>query len=422
MFSRYKREFCCYQRTTGICIHKDSIKDMKKYILLAGILLLGIILRSYQLNLFPNGFFSDEAAIEYSGYKILTTGKDEYGVLFPFFFKSLGDYRNPVSIYSSIPFILLFGLSEFSARFVTAVYGTFTVLVVFLFVSRIFSHKTGLIAAFLLSISAWHIHISRWGAEYAPYPFFVLLTCFFIVSSFKKQRFLIWAAVTGGIGFYTYYPSWIVIPIVFFTGIFYWFIVNRRKITWVPFIAVIIFMCSFFPLAMGIREGHALTRWDRVTNNTVALSEKINKYFLYYKDHFLPLYLFQKGDLEYPGRFITRQFVNREGFLYRFTALFILFGIIISILKRKTGWPLIIVLLLIYPLGSALTLEGPSTTRSFIGILPFVILPGLGIGGFIKFLNKWKLIQFVMVIGLVVISSFELHRYIKNYYIDYPLI
>ena len=43
------------------------------------VLLLGIFLRFYKLDVIPNGIDSDEASQGYDAYSILKTGKDRYG-------------------------------------------------------------------------------------------------------------------------------------------------------------------------------------------------------------------------------------------------------------------------------------------------------------------------------------------------------
>ena len=41
----------------------------------------------------PPGLYIDEASIGYNAYSILTTGKDQYGVPYPIWFESFGDYN-----------------------------------------------------------------------------------------------------------------------------------------------------------------------------------------------------------------------------------------------------------------------------------------------------------------------------------------
>jgi len=91
---------------------------MKKIVFFSFLLILALasFLRIFQLDKNPAGFFCDEASVGYNAYLILKTGKDEHQNSFPIFFPAFGDYKNPVLIYSTVPFVWLFGLSEFSVR------------------------------------------------------------------------------------------------------------------------------------------------------------------------------------------------------------------------------------------------------------------------------------------------------------------
>ena len=117
------------------------------------IIFLAIILRVVLLNEVPNGFYSDEASIGYNAYSILKTGKDEHGMLLPLYFKAFGEYKNPVYIYSVIPFINIFGLNEFAVRLTSALFGTLTVIFTYFLAKELFHKRVGLWAALFLAIS-----------------------------------------------------------------------------------------------------------------------------------------------------------------------------------------------------------------------------------------------------------------------------
>jgi len=61
-------------------------------------LIIGIILRFWQLTKYPVSLSMDETAIGYNAYSILKTGKDEWGEFLPLAFKSVGDYKPPVNV------------------------------------------------------------------------------------------------------------------------------------------------------------------------------------------------------------------------------------------------------------------------------------------------------------------------------------
>lgn len=110
----------------------------KKNFKLILIFILALCLRLFWLGRFPVSLNRDEAAIGWNAYSILKTGKDEWGEFLSLSFKSFGDYKMPLYIYFTVPFVALFGFSEFSVRFPSAFFGSLTVLLVYFLVKELF--------------------------------------------------------------------------------------------------------------------------------------------------------------------------------------------------------------------------------------------------------------------------------------------
>src|SRR4051812_21166102 len=107
-------------------------------IILVFIFLIAFIVRFYGLANVPLGLQQDETSIGYNAYSILQTGKDEYGQSFPLYFKAFGEYKLPGYIYGSVIPIALFGLNEFSLRFLSAFTGFLTVVVFYFLLKKLF--------------------------------------------------------------------------------------------------------------------------------------------------------------------------------------------------------------------------------------------------------------------------------------------
>ena len=95
--------------------------------------LLGGVLRFYSFTNNPPGLNIDEVSVGYNAYSILKTGRDEHGQFLTLAFKSVGDYKPPMSIYLTIPSIALFGLNEFGVRFPAAFLSTISIPIYYLF-------------------------------------------------------------------------------------------------------------------------------------------------------------------------------------------------------------------------------------------------------------------------------------------------
>ena len=77
------------------------------------IAVLAFVLRFYKLGYVPLSLSWDEVSLGYNAYSILTTGRDEHGKWYPLVaFEAYGDYKPPLYIYATVPFVALFGLND----------------------------------------------------------------------------------------------------------------------------------------------------------------------------------------------------------------------------------------------------------------------------------------------------------------------
>src|SRR3989304_6317172 len=114
----------------------NNKRKIKKYYLLI-ILGIAIVLRLWKLGSIPPSLTSDEASLGYNAYSILKTGRDEYGQFLPIIFKSFGDYKPGLYVYSTVPFVAFFGLNEFSVRLPSAIAGVIAVWLLYKIVSSL---------------------------------------------------------------------------------------------------------------------------------------------------------------------------------------------------------------------------------------------------------------------------------------------
>src|SRR3990172_13096951 len=91
--------------------------DAKTILKLFFLILLAFGLRFVLLAYNPPSLNWDEVSHGYNSYSILKTGMDEWGKSFPITnFRAYGDYPLPLNLYLTIPFIAIFGLTEFALR------------------------------------------------------------------------------------------------------------------------------------------------------------------------------------------------------------------------------------------------------------------------------------------------------------------
>ena len=131
-------------------------------LLLGAVLLLFLFTRFFQINSIPSSLYWDEASIGYNAYSVLTTGKDEWGDLFPLHFRAFGEFKLPVYIYSVVLSESIFGLNEFSVRLPAVIYSFGTILLIYFLTLRICKSKfIAILSAFFMAISPWFFPTKR---------------------------------------------------------------------------------------------------------------------------------------------------------------------------------------------------------------------------------------------------------------------
>ena len=158
-------------------------------IFLIVLIILGFFLYIKGLEKNPPGFALDESSIAYNALKISTSGKDEYGVSFPLFFRSFDEYKNPIYIYLLALVFKIFGPSIIAARLLSCTIsyatGIFAGSLCFFITRR---KKTAIIFALITLLTPWLFDISRLVFEVALYPLVIILLLIFIYRAFTKGR------------------------------------------------------------------------------------------------------------------------------------------------------------------------------------------------------------------------------------------
>jgi len=404
-------------------------------IILTVIIFFGFFIRTYRLSELPSGFFADEASIGYNAYTILTKGTDEYGTPYPIFFRAFGEYKSPIQIYTTVPFIALFGLNEFAVRLPSAIFGTLTILAIYLLTKELFTHHKkhgfiGILAAFFLAISPWHIHLSRVAFELMPFVFFTTLGIYLFLKAQHKSIFFYFSIVSFTLALYSYFPARIFIPL-FCLGIiivYCKFFLQNKKIIFLSFFLLLILLIPFLQYTfspVGFARWNQVNIFSQPQNNQSIPAHIINNYI----SHFSFDFLFLKGDIGMPGQFITRHSVRGIGELYLFQLPLILLCIFFLWKKRESRILFLLsVWLVLYPIGSMFTTDqSAQATRSIIGIIPLQIFSAVGlwwIMNLLKCFETLKRIHFFNLFsrGIIIIIIFiSFFNFVNLYFVEYPL-
>lgn len=398
----------------------------KTKILLVAIVILAAALRLYKIDNVPPSISWDEAAVGYNAWTVAEYGKDEYGKTFPLTFKSFGDDKHPVHIYSTAIFVKLFGLSEFSIRIPAALFGVLNVLLMFYLGKILFKNEwIGTVAAIFLTISPYNIQFSRFNHEtnFALFFFLLGLVTFFKALDGKKYLLPI-SFLSFGIDLFTYHSAKVVVPpILILLGILYFKKLYLMKKYFFSGIIILFLLLGLFvvnPALLGTARVLQTSFSKEETRNTNLYKNTQKEYlgfmeivFKNYLTHFNPKYLFLTGG-ENP-KFSTQV----VGEFYKIDALFLIAGLVALIALRSKTALFLLAWAFLAPLPSSLTSEAPHAGRALFMMGSWHLISAYGFYSLMIFFKK-RAIQYVFTLAAALILIISLTNYLKYYFGEYP--
>lgn len=417
-------------------------KFFKSYLPLLLILVVALFLRVFMWDFVPARLTVDEMSIGYNAYSILETGKDEWGRKFPLVFEAFGDFKLPLYIYLSIPFIASMGLTMTSVKVVSLLSGLVFVVSVYFLAYLLFGKKrVAGITALLASISPWAVHLSRQGLEsnLALALFSAGLAVFLYSLSNKKRGCL--ALISGvllGLTFYAYVAYRLIVTLVVGLMVLYFWKNNKGIIK--KFL--IGFIISILPLLPSIFSDSGIARVKHVsifTDPGIVSSVNENRSFCFlvnprlnmvckilfnkpqeildrfvknYVSFLSPEFLFLTGDLnEYLGS-------PGYGEYFWFMLVFLLVGVFEWVKKKDTKHKLILGVGLVAPVAGSIAGSAQMVRGSML-LLPLTLILGYGVDAMMEKIKKLKGSWVYFSAGLMAMGFFVMVYYV-NYFVIYP--
>lgn len=175
---------------------------MLEFLAVAGItLLIAAPLRCSMLDTVPPGLSLDEAAEGMDAIAMLHDGR------WPVFLTS-NNGREPLFAYVVAAMFAVMGPGVAALRLAAAVLGVLAVPATYVCVRELFDRRTAILVASMLTVSGWHIHLSRLAVRPVALPLFAALTMFFLWRALRTGRAWAWVGcgLSLGLSFYTYMP------------------------------------------------------------------------------------------------------------------------------------------------------------------------------------------------------------------------
>lgn len=395
-----------------------KLDKLKEIILLVFVILLSIFLRFYKLGSIPNGLYVDEAAIGYNAYSFLQTGKDEFGKSLPIFLRSYEAYAPPLYTYVSTLSVLIFGLSVFATRFISALSGTLLTFIVFLIIKKLNISKNKylpLVAAFVFGTMPWTIFFSR-GAYEANLAFLLIsLSIYLLLLAREKRFYLIFAFILLAISTYAYQAERITSYLIIVSYLFTYFRNNilafiKSKVFMVSILLFLAIQIPQFALAFnpsfGMRAS-GLFYGDRVKvqGDKIFLPKLISyplslirEFSSNFVSYFSPRNLFWEGDPD------IQRSLPAIGPMYFWMVIPYLAGLYFLIKERKNKDVLFIFSLMTsFVLVPALTKDPFSTLRSLPLSFPLSLVVSLGLLKIHAIFRKFGYLLFIFLVSLSVV-------------------
>lgn len=397
---------------------------MKKKVILALLLIITFasVLRLYRFTSNPPGLYWDEAAIGYNAYSLLKTGRDEWGTPHPILFRSFDDYKAPLYIYLTVPFVKVFGLNEIAVRLPSVSFGILTVLTAFLLgleISKSFfsggkktSFQVALLSSLFIAISPWHLQFSRTGFEASVSLAFVCLgTWLFLRWQRLNDYSLIPAALAFVASIYTYHSARVFTPLflVVLGMIFIKVLWQRKNTVILALIVGAIALSPFLPTYFS-KEGRARFAGENVLHEPGNVFENIQNNYL---ANLSADFLFFKGDQA------GRHSVKKMGEFYLWQLPLFLTGIYLLLSKKNKAGLLLGSWALLGAVPPALTSVSPHAVRALMMVMPVSLICVLGAIPLLQKIRKSRFEKLILV-GFSLVFVYYFALYLELYQIQYP--
>ena len=403
------------------------------------IFVIAVIFRFINLNMYPAGFHIDEASLGYNGYSLMLTGKDDNGNKLPLYIDMFGDNRPSGYHYLTILPIIFFGLTEFATRFPAALFGSLTVFVIYFLAQVLFKNRAiGLLSAFLIACSPWHIVLSRASGEAVVALFLITLGFTFLIKGLKENgnKFIILGSIIAPLSYFFYHTPRVFVPLAFlvFTVYLFPFWKKEVKLIRAKMLLVFIFLstlalCLVFFVNGGTgRYGQVNIfnnfetsffigqerQEDALANSSKYLSRivhnKITNYFRVFTDNYLSYFsgnfLFTKGGLP------IWYSVPRIGLVYIVELPLLMLGLYELLKSRNKFYKLPMLWFIVAPVVGGITMDDiPNINRAIVMIPALEIIAAVGFFKLIEIFNRRKkiiiLISGILFLGNVFYFSFQ---------------
>ncbi|MFA5827811.1 MAG: glycosyltransferase family 39 protein [Candidatus Shapirobacteria bacterium] len=381
----------------------------KKINPLVGILIFFLVVCFYRLDSIPGEWFGDVSIVN-SYVSQIITGQ------WPFTFITS---QGPLYYYLIAPIIYIFGVSYLNYKICSVLTGLMGIVFVYLFVKTLSNRSAGLIAAFITASSFWYLVWCRLGYNIiGPVLTAITLFLFFNYQKNKNTKFLYSVLFISCLGLINYAGTFFlplaIITIFLVNAIF----ISKTSIRSI-FTTLIIFFIALVPMVIILSQnldslspgymGEKLFQTKQYST-----SENINRLATNLRRTL--------GMFHFEGDVVFRWNVSKSPHLDIVSGIFLIIGLICSLIKKKATTLLLLISAFILILPSIYpghpSAEVPSSPRTQ-AIIPIIIyLTSFGVYYLTEFTKKLYPSATKILLFLILSSISFLN--LTKYFIDYP--
>jgi 4-amino-4-deoxy-L-arabinose transferase-like glycosyltransferase len=393
-------------------------------ILLTIIFLLGAFLRLINLSQIPAGFQMDEASKGYSAYSILKTGKDDNNNFLPLTIDMFGDNSPAGYHYIAIPSVAVFGLNEFAVRFPGALLGSLTILAFYFLIYSIFlDKKISLLGSFLLSISPWHINLSRASSESLVALFFIILGFSLIFWAIKSNaiKYISIGTVILATSFLFYQTPRLFVPAFFFVFLLHAFWKLKltgklKKALLISFIFLSVLVALlFFAVSGGSGRFNQVSifnypqtklimeeqiRGEGMLGTNVNISRAFHNKVISYGQTYVSNYLeYFSWNFFFTGGLPVMYQIPGMGLTYLIEFPFVILGLLFLVLDKNKFSKVFLIWFLLGPAAASIAVDTNNLQRAIVLFPMLEVLAACGLFYlFTSLIKKRKTIWFTAIL------------------------
>jgi 4-amino-4-deoxy-L-arabinose transferase-like glycosyltransferase len=427
----------------------------------------GVGVRTFRLDGVPPGFHWDEACVGYDAYSILKTGRDHHGHFLPLNEEGFNDYRRPLLTYSLIPLIEVLGLNVTTVRLGAALWGISDLVAITTLAGLMLGWPGAAAAAVFAAVSPWHLSFSRVALQGGSGAAIISIATLFFWLWLKSRRsiWLYLSAFVFGLSLYSFTIADAFTPLFLaFLALLYWR--EFRDAGGQSLRAAALFVLLAIPLAASFvmypAQMNARFDWLSILTpggcfgcTTTPLSVRLATSAAGFVGYFTPSFLFVHGDL---GDHWTLIHVPGFGQLLPEQAPLIALALfaLVAGRRRKTalfllGWTVLATLpaAVIRPLGANsaepgkllptawmvfdpstatlpvtpwLIFSHPDSRHAVLAMVPWILLSALGFVTLLELTSSRRALRIALCAALAAGTLFHAARFIRSYFIDYPVL